>query len=118
MLNTNNAEKELYIDKLDKLISAINNIQAKDNSEIITYNVGESLSKYLKEATTIKRKISKNEFEIAIVGLEKAGKSSFCNALIEINILPTKDERCTYTATRIEYSDSDAAVVVFYKEEA
>ena len=117
MLSSNNAEKELYIGKLVKLISAISSIQAKDNSEIITYDVSESLSKYLKEANVIRRKIAKNEFEIAIVGLEKAGKSSFCNALIEINILPTKDERCTYTATRIEYSDSDAAVVVFYKEE-
>lgn len=117
MLSSNNAEKELYIGKLDKLISAISSIQAKDNSEIITFDVSESLSKYLKEANVIKRKISKNEFEIAIVGLEKAGKSSFCNALIEINILPTKDERCTYTATRIEYSDKDEAVVVFYKED-
>ena len=34
------------------------------------------------------RKLDKNEFEIAIVGLEKAGKSTFANALIENRILP------------------------------
>lgn len=117
MLDTNSAEKELYVEKLNKLTDAISSIKALGNSDIISYDVDEALSKYMKEAETVKRKISKNEFEIAIVGLEKAGKSSFCNALIEINILPTKDERCTYTSTKIEYSDKDEAVVVFYKED-
>lgn len=116
MLN-NAIEKEMYIEKLDKIIDAIKKIQSLDNSDIIPYDVDETLSKYMKESGILKKKISKNEFEIAIVGLEKAGKSSFCNALIEINILPTKDERCTYTATRIEYSEKNEAVVVFYSED-
>lgn len=59
------------------------------------------------------RKLDKNEFEIAIVGLEKAGKSTFANALIENRILPDADERCTYTSTCIK-SGSDRARVEFY----
>ena len=35
------------------------------------------------------------------MGLEKAGKSTFINALIGLDILPTDGARCTYTITNI-----------------
>ena len=60
------------------------------------------------------KKLDKNEFEIAIVGLEKAGKSTFGNALMENRILPDADERCTYTSTCIRYGQEDRAVVRFF----
>ena len=59
------------------------------------------------------KKLDKDEFEIAIVGLEKAGKSTFGNALMGSRILPDADERCTYTSTCIRYGN-DRAVVKFY----
>lgn len=59
------------------------------------------------------RKLDKDEFEIAIVGLEKAGKSTFGNALMQNRILPDADERCTYTSTCIRYGN-DRAVVKFF----
>lgn len=62
-----------------------------------------------------KHKLESNEFEIAIVGLEKAGKSTFANALIKNNILPSAPERCTFTSTRL-ISGSDKASVQFYTE--
>ena len=60
-------------------------------------------------------KLESNEFEIAIVGLEKAGKSTFANALIESTVLPSAPERCTFTSTRL-ISGSDKAVIQFYSE--
>lgn len=60
-------------------------------------------------------KLEKDEFEIAIVGLEKAGKSTFANALIENTVLPAAPERCTFTSTCLLYG-SDKAHVTFYTE--
>ncbi|PHR55778.1 MAG: hypothetical protein COA47_13615 [Robiginitomaculum sp.] len=61
------------------------------------------------------KKLKSNEFEIAIVGLEKAGKSTFANALIDSSILPSAPERCTFTSTRL-VSGTDKAIVEFYTE--
>lgn len=60
-------------------------------------------------------KLISNEFEIAIVGLEKAGKSTFANALIKSSVLPSAPERCTFTSTRL-VSGGDKATVQFYTE--
>lgn len=60
-------------------------------------------------------KLASNEFEIAIVGLEKAGKSTFANALIKNTVLPSAPERCTFTSTRL-ISGANKATVQFYTE--
>jgi hypothetical protein len=46
-------------------------------------------------------RLKKREFRIAVVGLEKAGKSTFINAWLECDLLPAKGERCTFTTTQI-----------------
>jgi GTPase SAR1 family protein len=46
-------------------------------------------------------RLEKNEFRIAVVGLEKAGKSTFVNAWLGCDLLPTAQARCTYTPTQI-----------------
>lgn len=61
-------------------------------------------------------KLQSNEFEIAIVGLEKAGKSTFANALIESSVLPSAPERCTFTATQLK-NGADKASIEFYNED-
>ena len=56
------------------------------------------------EAKPIERQLDrlrKREFRIAIVGLEKAGKSTFLNAWLECDLLPAKAARCTFTTTQI-----------------
>ena len=56
------------------------------------------------EAKPIQRQLDrlrKREFRIAIVGLEKAGKSTFLNAWLECDLLPAKAARCTFTTTQI-----------------
>lgn len=63
---------------------------------------------YTKEITNLKNKVEKQieslrkgEFHIAVVGLEKAGKSTLLNAFLNVDILPNDPERCTYTTTEI-----------------
>jgi GTPase SAR1 family protein len=53
------------------------------------------------------RKIRKKEFEIAVVGREKAGKSSLLNAWIGFDLLPNERNRCTYTTTEIRSCPSE-----------
>ncbi len=59
----------------------------------------------LKTAGSIAEKqmirLEKGEFRIAVVGLEKAGKSTFVNAWLGYDLLPAKTERCTFTTTQI-----------------
>jgi hypothetical protein len=53
-------------------------------------------------------RLKKREFRIAVVGLEKAGKSTFINAWLECDLLPAKAARCTFTTTQIYSVISDA----------
>lgn len=52
------------------------------------------------------RRLQKGEFRIAVVGLEKAGKSTFVNAWLGTDLLPAQEKRCTFTTTQI-YSVTD-----------
>ncbi|MEG4840117.1 dynamin family protein [Microcoleus sp. B9-D4] len=58
----------------------------------------------LQEAEPTRRqleRLKKREFRIAVVGLEKAGKSTFINAWLQCDLLPAKGGRCTFTTTQI-----------------
>ena len=46
-------------------------------------------------------RLKHRRFEVAVIGLEKAGKSALLNAWLGQEILPSEDERCTYTTTEI-----------------
>jgi len=76
----------------------------------------------LQEAEPARRQLErlrKREFRIAVVGLEKAGKSTFINAWLECDLLPAKAARCTFTTTQI-YSvvkDTDQKLEVQVKTE-
>lgn len=110
-------EREEYIAKLEGQIQAIDSILKMDSGTVVSAELRKQLKALKTEAETVLRKLRNNEFEIAIVGLEKAGKSTFANALMENNLLPTKDLRCTFTSTQIEYSGDDkddSATVSFY----
>lgn len=53
------------------------------------------------QAEKLVRRLENAEFRIAVVGLEKAGKSTFVNAWLGSDLLPAKTERCTFTTTQI-----------------
>ncbi len=71
---------------------------------------GKKLSAYL-------WKLENNILEVAFVGLEKAGKSTFINAFIGNQMLPTADKRATYITTQVKYSEKGKVIVRFYTEE-
>ena len=107
-------EKNEYIAKLRKTVEVLERILGMRNSDLISAEKRDNLAAKLRESRLLLKKLENDEYEVAIVGLEKAGKSSFANALIKSVTLPTDEQRCTYTATRIEYSEKDEAVVSFF----
>lgn len=50
-----------------------------------------------------------NRFEVAVIGLEKAGKSALLNAWLGSEVLPSADERCTYTTTELWSAPTEEA---------
>ncbi len=117
MTNYMTPEREEYIAKLEQQIQVIDSILKMNSGTIVSAELRKKLKDFKIEDETVLQKLKNNEFEIAIVGLEKAGKSTFANALMENNLLPTKDPRCTFISTQIEYSgdnNDDSATVSFY----
>lgn len=108
-------ERNEYKNKVGKQRDAIVNLLdlAEQHTGLFDLAMMKQLSIYRARCEKLYKKLEKNEFEIAIVGLEKAGKSTFGNALMENRILPDADERCTYTSTCIRYGQ-DCAVVKFF----
>ncbi|CAF4527046.1 unnamed protein product, partial [Rotaria sp. Silwood2] len=65
---------------------------------------------------------NKQSHTICIVGLEKAGKSTFINALLGYELLPTASERCTQIRTVLKPTFEDGgpqlfATVKFYDDQ-
>lgn len=60
-------------------------------------------------------RLKKREFRIAVVGLEKAGKSTFVNAWLDCDLLPAKGDRCTFTTTQIFSVQADSQQVLTVK---
>lgn len=108
-------ERTVYKNKVRRQRDAIANLLelAEQHTGLFDLGMMKQLRGYQTKCDKLYQKLDKNEFEIAIVGLEKAGKSTFGNALMENRILPDADERCTYTSTCIRYGQ-DRAVVSFF----
>lgn len=108
-------ERIEFKNKVGKQREAIANllVLSEQHNGLFDSAMIKQLREYQKKCEKLYTKLDKNEFEIAIVGLEKAGKSTFGNALMGNRILPDADERCTYTSTCIRYGQ-DRAVVTFF----
>lgn len=64
----------------------------------------ELLQKLHSEYPRLNRQLERlraNRFEVAVIGLEKAGKSALLNAWLGQEILPSARERCTFTSIEI-----------------
>ena len=108
-------ERMEYKEKVERQSKAISNLLSlsETHTGLFDYAALKQLNSQKEKCSKLYKKLDKNEFEIAIVGLEKAGKSTFGNALMENRILPDADERCTYTSTCIRYGN-DRAIVKFF----
>ena len=75
-------EREQYVKKLDAQISGMTALLDPKFQDIISDAKADEIRKLLNKAKSLRKKFANNEFEIAIIGLEKAGKSTFANALM------------------------------------
>ena len=110
-------EKSIYIKKLTAQIETINKILDTNTLDLINGEMEKKLRELKQAAERYKQKLEKNEFEIAIVGLEKAGKSTFANAMMGYDILPSDEKRCTYTSTKIKSGNNSGNVKFFTRDE-
>ena len=110
--------QQQFINKLADTEQLFNEIFEKDaDGLIINGSERQLLLELSKRNNTILNKLKSKEFTVAVVGLEKAGKSTLGNALIKRLVLPEFEERCTYTTTEIRYGAVDEAIVSFYTRE-
>lgn len=112
-------EKSKLISLIDKNNKSINEII---NEPSIYDLFGADNMKEIRKQTSIlekiKLKLEREEMELAIVGMEGTGKSSFGNALAELEVFPHQStNRCTYTPTELRYSDFISGEIFFYSME-
>lgn len=106
---------EQFILKLENTAMLFQQLFEKDpHSMIIGYEEREHLKELQRRNEKILKKLKSREFSVAVVGLEKAGKSTLGNSLIHAIVLPEYTERCTYTTTEIRAGDQDEAEIFFY----
>ncbi|MFN8674345.1 MAG: dynamin family protein [Candidatus Sericytochromatia bacterium] len=108
-------EKEEYIKKLKKVDQTLNKFLSIDIGGFIDLETTEKISNIISKNNAYLEKLEKDIFEVAIVGLEKAGKSSFANCLISNYIFPSAYGRCTFTTTQLQFGNNNEAVIEFYQ---
>ena len=107
-------EREMFIEKLiatDRLFD--NLFKSDDHGMVISFDEKQCLEKLQKRNKAILNKLMSREFNVAVVGLEKAGKSTLCNALLKQNILPAQPERTTFVKTEIRAGHNDEVEIRF-----
>lgn len=114
-----NEEQQKFITKLDETDRIFEEIKSKDpNGMVIPFGEErDELERLRKRNQKVLNKLRTREFTVAVVGLEKAGKSTLGNALLKRNILPEYTERCTYTTTKICAGSEDCGKIFFYSKE-
>ena len=113
-LESNN-EQEKLIEKMQWIDENLKKLLELDKEGLV---IDDKVRKELENLGNKNRKmldkmISSN-ISVAIIGMEKAGKSTLANALMENELLPAYTERCTYAATKIKAGNTDFVVVSFY----
>lgn len=80
-------------------------------------NRDEILRKIEKEIEASFQALNEQKFQVAVIAAMKAGKSTFLNALIGVDILASETEACTVCRTDIRPISSDKAPQLFeYRE--
>jgi len=105
-----------YIDALHNVKDVTNEVlQFATLSHGLLNNDTETKIRKLQDDNNILlEKLENKIFEIVVIGSEKAGQSTFINALTDSLILPSSAFRCTFTSTQLEYGEDEDAVIEFY----
>lgn len=111
-------EKAAFIDKLETTAHIFADILKTDpNHMIVSPEERKNIHNLMDRNKCVLDKLKNKEFTVAVVGLEKSGKSTLANALIKLIVLPEYTERCTYTTTEIRAGNEELAEVFFYTRE-
>ena len=97
-VNTANDMKQQFSTLIGQYFETLQALEVTD--QIISGTAADHHVKNIKQRLTGLRALhDKPSHTICIVGLEKAGKSTFINALLGFELLPTASERCTQIRT-------------------
>ncbi len=110
--------KNAFVQKMKKAKVTLEKILECDPDRLV-FSADErgQLERLMQRNDRLLTKLQKGEFTVAIVGLEKAGKSTLGNALLKDIFLPEYTERCTYTTTKIKEGAEDSGEIIFYSYE-
>ena len=107
--------KNEYLKKLEEVEETLVDVVKYEKFNIFTSDEVEKLKQIKDKNSLYLSKLKNGEIEIAIVGMENTGKSTFANALIRLKeAFPTGSTRCTFTSTKLKYGIENRAVVKFF----
>jgi len=116
-MSNHEVEKKEYLERLKITGGGVKKILELVDSEIMDFSTREKINEINDKNSSYHEKLEKNQFDLAVVGLERSGKSTFINSFICDDLLPSDSKRCTYTSTQLEYGDNTAIVEFYTKEE-
>ena len=94
-----------YIEKLrstKKIYDAVIDVcNIPDLNVVDKKNIVEQLKREIAPLNKQLKRLERNEFVVAVVGLEKNGKSTFVNSWLKYDFLPSEDKRCTLSTTKL-----------------
>ena len=99
-----------YATKIKQISRVIN---ANSDDKNFTIEVGENIKKTFKDFL---KTCSEHEFQIALVGTIKAGKSTLINALLNYELASTNVTPETAALTKFRKADEDYLEITYYKE--
>ena len=109
------SKNELF-DESNKNYEILKAIQALDS--VLNSTEKQEIDSICEKFSDWNDRLSDNKYRVAIIGTEKAGKSTFANALLRRNFLPEDEKRCTFTTTTIESSKTeDTAEIEFFTKQ-
>jgi hypothetical protein len=120
--NTTDELKEKVNSLLLQYFKILQSLEYVDEETKVGDGMDDKINEMKKHLFKLKQLNEKQSHTICIVGLEKAGKSTFINALLGYELLPTASERCTQVRTVLKplLDDGDQqlfATVKFYNEQ-
>lgn len=104
-----NQTRTVYLEKMEKASALADRTLAlcRKTPAEIPPTMRSELEKIRELVGRQEEKLKANRFEVAVLGLEKAGKSTLLNAWLGTEILPAMDERCTYTSCEVWSAPSE-----------
>jgi hypothetical protein len=109
--------KNKYLEKLKDTKDVLNEAVQYAKINVFTNEELKELAKLKEINSRYLDKLNSGEIEIAIVGMENTGKSTFANALIKLKeAFPTDSKRATFTSTKLRYGIEDRGVVEFFSK--